>query len=172
MPFTMPFSQLYILTELSANDVNFISVYRKKVDLSKIYTYGNVNSVFVEIQPDSTHIKMTLVTFNPSKSKKMIFSGKVNKPYHPPIYMNYQQNNEVNSHKHLRLYLSRDCTWHEHIEHIKAKAWQRIHVMCRLKFILDRKSLQTIYFAFIRPLLEFADVVRDNCSMYKSNALE
>ena len=72
--------------------------------------------------------------------------------------MNYQQVNEVNSHKDLGIYLSRDCTWHEHIEHIKAKAWLRIHVMRRLKFILDRKLLQTIYFAFIRPLLEYADV--------------
>ena len=50
--------------------------------------------------------------------------------------------------------------------------WQRIHVMRRLKFILDRKSLQTIYFAFIRPLLEYADVVWDDCSKYKSNELE
>ena len=52
------------------------------------------------------------VTFNLSKSESFIFSRKVNKPYHPPIYINYQQFNEVNSHKHLGIYLSRDCTWH------------------------------------------------------------
>ena len=40
----MPYSKLNILTELSANGVNFISV-------------GTVNSIFVEIQPDSTNIK-------------------------------------------------------------------------------------------------------------------
>ena len=72
---------------------------------------------------------MWLVTINPSKSESLIFSRKVNKPYHPSIYMNYQQVKEVNSHKHLGIYLSRDCTWHEHIEHIKAKAWKRIHVV-------------------------------------------
>ena len=48
------YSKLYILTELSANDVNFISVARQKLDL--IYTYGTVNSIFVEIQPDSMNI--------------------------------------------------------------------------------------------------------------------
>ena len=32
---------------------------------------------------------MWLVTFNSSKSESLIFSRKVNKPYHPPIYMNY-----------------------------------------------------------------------------------
>ena len=51
------FSKLYNLTELSANDVKFISVDRQKLDLSKLYTYGTVNSIFVEIQPDSTNIK-------------------------------------------------------------------------------------------------------------------
>ena len=43
---------------LSANDVKFISVDRQKLDLSKyIYSYGTVNSIFVEIQSDSTNIK-------------------------------------------------------------------------------------------------------------------
>ena len=57
----LPYSKLYILTELSSNDVKFIPVDRQKLDLSKnIYTYGTVNSIFVEIQPDSTNIKMTL----------------------------------------------------------------------------------------------------------------
>ena len=54
------FSKLYILTELRANDVKFISVDRQKLDLSKniyIYTYGTGNSIFVEIQPDSTNIE-------------------------------------------------------------------------------------------------------------------
>ena len=34
----MPYSKLYILTDLSANDVKFISVDRQKLDLSK-YIY-------------------------------------------------------------------------------------------------------------------------------------
>ena len=38
---------------------------------------------------------MWLVTFNPSKSESLMFSIKVNKPYHPPIDMNYQHVNEL-----------------------------------------------------------------------------
>ena len=52
-----PYSKLYILTELSANDVKFISSDRQELDLSKYISYGTVNSIFVEIQPDSTNIK-------------------------------------------------------------------------------------------------------------------
>ena len=49
----MPYSKLNILTELCANDVIFISVGRQKLDiLQYMYTYGTVNSIIVEIQPD------------------------------------------------------------------------------------------------------------------------
>ena len=44
--------------------------------------------------------------------------------------------------------------------------------MRKLKFQLDRKSLQTFYFSFIRPLLEYADVVWNNCTQYESNELD
>ena len=46
---------------------------------------------------------------------------------------------------------------------IKTKAWHRINVLRKLKQH-NRKSLQTIYISFIRPLLEYADVVWDNCT--------
>ena len=41
--------------------------------------------------------------------------------------------------------------------------------MRKLKFQLSRKSLQIIFFSFIRPLLEYADVVLDNCTQYEAN---
>ena len=86
--------------------------------------------------------------------------------------MDETQINEVTSHKHLGVIFSNDCSWHNHIEHIKTKAWNRINVMRKLKFKLDRRSLQTIYFSFIRPVLEYADVVWNNCAQYESNELE
>ena len=64
----LPYSKLYILTELSANYVKFIPVDRQKLDLSKYNSYGTVNSIFVEIQPDSTNIKN-----DPRKSINVIF---------------------------------------------------------------------------------------------------
>ena len=44
--------------------------------------------------------------------------------------------------------------------------------MRTLKFSLDRKPLETIHIAFIRPLLEYADVIWDNCTQYEKNELE
>lgn len=86
--------------------------------------------------------------------------------------MDQIQIKEATSHKHLGLILTSDCTWHEHLEYIKSKAWIRINVMRKVKFTLNRKSLQIIYTSFIRPLLEYADVVWDNCTQYEVNDLE
>ena len=52
-----PYSKLYILTKLSSHEVKFISDDRQELDLSNIYSYGTINSIFIEIQPDSTNIK-------------------------------------------------------------------------------------------------------------------
>ena len=73
--------------------------------------------------------------------------------------MNNQVITEVESHKHLGVTFESCGTWHKHIQLITTKAWQRIHIMRKLKFRLDRKALETIYMAFIRPILEYADVV-------------
>ena len=113
-----------------------------------------------------------LVSFNLAKSESMILSRKHNKPFHPSLSMNQNLINNVNSHKHLELTFSQDCSWHDHLELVKTKAWLRINIMRRIKFQLERKSLQTIYISFIRPLLEYADVVWDNCTQQEASELE
>ena len=80
--------------------------------------------------------------------------------------------NEVEAHKHLGLFLSNDCSWHQHINYIKDKAWTRINIMRRLKYKLDRKSLESIYISFIRPLLEYGDTIWDNCTQYEKYELD
>ena len=86
--------------------------------------------------------------------------------------MNQTEIKEVTSHKHLGVVFSNDCTWHEHLDYIKSKAWTQINIMRKLKFKLERCSRQTIYLSFIRPVIEYSDVVWDNCTLYKANELE
>ena len=44
--------------------------------------------------------------------------------------------------------------------------------MRKLKFKLDRISLEIIFVAFIRRLLEYADVIWDNRTLYEKQELE
>ena len=88
--------------------------------------------------------------------------------------MDYQVVNEVNTHKHLGVIFSNDCTWHDHLEYVKSNAWSSINEMRILNFKLDRKSLEIIYmyFSFIRLLLEYVNVVWGNYTQYEANELE
>ena len=86
--------------------------------------------------------------------------------------MNNTQIKNVNSHKHLGLILNKSCSWHEHIEEISSKARKRVNILRKLKYQLDRNTLQISYFSFIRPILEYADIVWDNCTQYEKNELE
>ena len=78
--------------------------------------------------------------------------------------MNNQQIIEVDCHKHLGLHLSNDGTWHTHINSIIEKAWTRINIMRQLKYKLDRKAIETINIAFIRPILKYGGVLWDTCA--------
>ena len=113
-----------------------------------------------------------LVRFNPVKTEAFLAIRKLNKPIHPPLLMEGTQIVEVESNKHLGLIFKSDCSWHNHIDYVKEKAWSRVNAMKKLKFDFDRKSLETVYLTFIRPILEYGDTVWDNCTQYEKNELE
>ena len=53
------------------------------------------------------------------------------------------------------------------------KACSRLFLLNRqVKHLLDRYSLIRIYFALIRPVLEYGDVVWGNCTKKESDLLE
>ena len=124
---------------------------------SIIRLYADDTSLFIIVEnPDTaadlnldvekimTWAKTWLVSFNPKKKESLLNSPKLNKPIHPPLLIDIQVIIEVDSHKHLGVFFSNDSTWRKHIGYVKGKALGRINGMRRLKFCLDRKSLETI----------------------------
>ena len=69
-----------------------------------------------------------LVKFNPLKTESLLISRKTN-TVHPPVFIQDQQIKEVESHKHLGVILSNDCSCQKHIDYIKEKTWTRINIM-------------------------------------------
>lgn len=106
-----------------------------------------------------------LVKFNPVKTVWFVITRRRNKRQHPPLYMNNVEIKEVHTHKHLGLTFSDDSTWNEHIALITTTAWKRIGTLRRNKFILDKRSLNKIYITYIRPLLEYANIIWDSCTI-------
>ena len=72
----------------------------------------------IDINKIMTWAKKWLVTFNPVKTESLLITRKLNRPIHPPLFMENQQITETDSHKHLGIYLSNDCIWHKHIDFV------------------------------------------------------
>lgn len=132
----------------------------------------SANKLNEDLQAINAWSKSWLVSFNPNKTESVLFSRKVSKPHHPTLYLDNTPVSQVHLHKHLGLTLSDDARWKTHISIIIDKAWKRIGIMRSLKFVLSRPCLEKMYISFIRPILEYANVVWDNCSNELKNDLE
>ena len=104
-------------------------------------------------------LKRWLVTFNASKTETVLFTLKQETINHPPLYLNNEILKEVENHTHLGLTLNCNGKWDQHISNIIAKANYSLSAMHRLKYILDKSTLEKIYFAYISPILEYSGVV-------------
>jgi hypothetical protein len=99
------------------------------------------------------------VDFSPPKTDEMLISRKRLPLDHPNLSFDGQPIANVDHHKHLGLTLSHDLSWNRHIEEIVDKANRRLGILRKLKFKLDRLSLEKIYLGLIRPLLEYGDII-------------
>ena len=118
----------------------------------------------------SVWARQWLVTFNPDKTVAMHFSKTIND--HPRLIFNDVQLQFVKNHKHLGFTLSSNGKWREHITKISVSASKILGMIRSLKFKLQRRSLNQIYISFLRPALEYASVVWDNCTVREKEYLE
>ena len=111
------------------------------------------------------------IILNHLKTSFMTFTRKRNSNL-PNVVMNDTILTDDKYHTHLGLTLSSDATWDEHIRRIYEKAAARLNLLRMLKYDLDRKSLLRFYTSYIRPTLEYADIVWDNISQQNAQLLE
>jgi hypothetical protein len=108
--------------------------------------------------------KEWLIEFSPPKTKEMVISTKREETNHPRLFLDDVTVTTVKSHKHLGIILKDDLKWDLQVETMTKKATSRLSVMKALKFRLDRRSLETMYNAFVRPIMEYGDILWDTAS--------
>ena len=104
------------------------------------------------------------MTFNPDRSKQaqeIIFSRKIKKATHHPQLFNNNNVSQVNSQKHLGVILDAKLTFEEHLKNVFNKTNKTIGLLRNLSNLLLRPALVTIYKAFVRPYLNYGDVLYD-----------
>jgi len=112
------------------------------------------------------------VTFNALKTVYMIVSKKKHQPVYPNIHMNNVELKKVTSHTHLGLTLNESLTWDDHVDRITMKASKRVDCLKRIRFLVPRSTLETLYKSMVRPLLEYGAVIFDNMTIKLNTRLE
>ena len=102
------------------------------------------------------------MTFNPDPSKQaqeVIFSRKTKKASHPPLKFNNNSVKQVQFQKHLGLYMDDKLDFREHLRNTFKKVNRTIRLLCKLQSTVPRAPLVTIYKSFIRPHLDYGDIL-------------
>ena len=102
--------------------------------------------------------------FNPDVSKQaqeVIFSKRTQKLFHPTVLFNNIPVQCSTVQKHLGVYLDEKLNFNTHITEKIGKASKGIGVIKKLFKSLPRNALLTIYKSFVRPHLDYGDIVYD-----------
>ena len=122
-----------------------------------ILSAKNLNDDLKKINKWTFQWKMS---FNPDPNKQaqeVIFSRKLNKPNHPSLNFNNTIVIQSTNHKHLGMVLDTQ----EHLKDKLSKISKTIGLLRKLQKILTRAPLLTIYKSFIRPHLDYGDIIYD-----------
>jgi hypothetical protein len=112
-----------------------------------------------------------LLKFNSTKTEIIIFN--VN-GVECNLTFNFDKTtiDPVHTHKYLGIVFSSDCKWTKHIDKLIESASKQLNVFRKLKYRLNRNYFEKNYLTFIRPVLEYASEVWDNCGQINSDRLE
>ena len=104
------------------------------------------------------------MSFNPDPSKQtqeVNFSRKLKKVTHPPLVFNNANISQCKSQKHLGIILDSKLTFEDHYKTVLSETNRTIELLRILQNLLPREALTTIYKVFIRPHLDYGDVLFD-----------
>ena len=98
-----------------------------------------------------------------------ILLNKLKKPFllanwkkgHPPLLLNDVSVTRTSSQKHWEILLDNQSKFDDHIKMVSRKISKTIVLLRKLQNVLPRDALITMYKVFIRPHLDYSDILYD-----------
>ena len=137
-------------------------------DTSLFSVVKNVNASNIDLNNDLKKIGewafQWKISFNPDPTKQaqeLIFSHKVQTTNHPLLFFIENVIPKTTLQKHLGMFLDSKLNFSEHLKTILQKTNKTIGLLRKLQTLLPRAPLITIYKSFIRPHLDYGDMIYD-----------
>ena len=135
-------------------------------DTSLFTTVQDPNTAASDMNHDLELIKKWAhdwrMSFNPDARKqavKVIFSRKNKAVDHPVIVFNNTPVKVVDEHKHLGMFLDSKLSFSTHIKEVISKTRKGIGMLKYLSKYLPRHTLNELYKLYVRPHLDYGDVI-------------
>ena len=149
-------SELHCSAEHFADDTSLFSVVE------------NVNRTTINLNKDLENInkwaQQWKMSFNPDATKmatEVLFSRKKSKVIHPSVIFNGKDVSRPESQKHLDLVLDSKLNFDIHLEGKLSIIHNGIALLRKLRHSVPRKPLLSVYKTFLRPYLDYCDVIYD-----------
>ena len=162
--FLVFFFSLIFINDLSDNLISNPKL--SADDTSLFLVFQNITLSAKNLKDDLKKWKMS---FNPDPNKQaqeVISSRELNKPNHPSLNFDNTVVIQSTNHKHLGMILNTNLDFQEHLKDKLSKISKTIR---KLQKLLTRASLLTINKSFIRPHLDYGDIIYNkayNSSFY------
>ena len=127
-------------------------------------THNSQNILNSDLESISHWAYQWKLKFNPDPKKQaneVIFSHKSNTYMYPPVTFNNNTITKCPHQKHLGVTLDSKIDFNIHMEQIIKKCNKVIGLIRRLSISIQRKALLTIYKSFVRPHLNYGDILYD-----------
>ena len=147
-------SELRCSAKLFADDTSLFSVVENVNE-----TTANLNKDLENINKWAQQWKMS---FNPDPTKmaqEVLFSRKKSKVIHPSLIFNGKDVSRSESHKHLGLMFDPKLNFDMHLKGKFSIINNGIALLRKLRHSIPRKPLLSIYKTFLKPHLDYCDVL-------------
>jgi len=139
---------------------------------SSVHIDRAVEQLNVDLREIHCWAKKWLINIHPGKTVAMLFSVKRHPSILPPIYLGDQPISFVPIHTHLGVTLTPTLNWCEHINKVSSKCYKVLGILKKFKYRWTRRTLETCYLSFIRPIIEYGSILYDSCGKSDSSKLE
>ena len=78
----------------------------------------------------------------------------------------------MDKYPYLGLIINNKLNWSDHAEHIITRVSKKLTMLNRIRHILPRLALENLYTSMVRPVLDYADMLYNNCTLSIDRAIE
>ena len=134
-------------------------------------TANDLNNYLIKISDWAFQWKMRFNSDPKKQAQEMIFSRKISKIDHPSLYFNENLVKSSSTQKYLGMLLDTKLDFSLHVLNVQNKVNKTIGLLRKLQDTLPRTSLITIFKSFVRPHLDYGDIIynRANNTSFHQN---